>query len=51
MLTDPLMYAAMLVAMLLRWRMYAGLGHGNHAGHADRAGHAVGQPEVDPALA
>jgi hypothetical protein len=34
MLTDPLMYAAMLVAMLLRWRMYAGVAHGGHGVHA-----------------
>ena len=45
MLTDPLMYAAMLVAMLLRWRMYAGLGH---EGHGD---HAAGHLEVDAAAA
>jgi flagellar biosynthetic protein FliP len=33
MLSDPLMYASMLVVMLARWRMYAGLGHG-HGAHA-----------------
>ena len=27
MLSDPLMYVSMLVVMLARWRMYAGLGH------------------------
>ena len=34
MLTDPLMYAAMLVAMLARWRMYAGIGAEGHGAHA-----------------
>jgi hypothetical protein len=51
MLTDPLMYAAMLVAMLARWRMYAGIGHESQGGHVDDAGRTVGQPEAGPALA
>ena len=45
MLTDPLMYAAMLVAMLLRWRMYAGIGH------EGRGAHAAGQAHLQPAVA
>lgn len=45
MLADPMMFVAMLVAMVVRWRVYAGVGHEGHARHA------AGRLEVDPAAA
>ena len=37
MLTDPLMYVSMLLVMLARWRMYAGVGHGHGPARAHGA--------------